>query len=175
MDPITKEIKKEPMKPFMVNQLGLTIDRERLILSPCDKTLQDQLINYSVERISQSGQPVYTSKEEHFVDALGLAHLAFVLEFPKVTQLIKVPEFSSKILHSSKLLGEKRVSKAFRDIEQPTLNPWKNRMSSANDDDDLPGDKPYWTKVPMGRGHSPVKAVRWGSRTGRGFSGRSNW
>lgn len=175
MDPITKETKKEPMKPFMVNQLGLTIDRERLVLSPCDKTLQDQLINYSVERISQSGQPVYTSKEEHFVDALGLAHLAFVLEFPKITQLIKVPEFSSKILHSSKLLGEKRVNKAFRDIEQPTLNPWRNRMSSANDDDDLPGDKPCWIKVPMGRGHSPVKTVRWGSRTGRGFSGRSTW
>lgn len=173
MDPVTKETKKEPLKPFMVNQLSLSIDRERLILSPFDDTLHKQLVDYSVDHISQNGLPVYTSENEHFVDALGLAHLAFVLEFPKLTQLIKTPEFSTKILHSTKTLGEKRVNKAFQDIERPTQNPWKTRASIA-ESDDLPGDRPTWIKVPMGRTNS-ARSARWGSRTGRGFSGRSSW
>lgn len=175
IDPITKQETKEPMKPFMVNQLGLSFDRDRIILSPFDETLHKQLVDYEVERISQSGQPVYTSVNEHFVDALGLAHLAFVLEFPKITQLIKEPEFTSRLVHVPHTLGQRRLEKAFHDIETPTRNPWTKR-SAAPDDDDLPGDKPTWIKVPMGTPSSAsFRAARWGSRTGRGFSGRSMW
>ena len=109
IDPITKVKTKEPMKPFMVNQLTVSFDRERIILSPFDEVLHKQLIDYSVERVSQSGVPVYTSKNEHYVDALGLAHLAFVLEFPQLTAMIKKPEFTNKIAHTNVSLGQKNV------------------------------------------------------------------
>ena len=176
MDPITKTVTKEPMKPFMVNQLTVSFDRERIVLSPFDDILHKQLIDYNVERISQSGIPVYTSKNEHYVDALGLAHLAFVLEFPNLTAMIKKPTFTNKIEHSSVTLGQNRIINAFKDISSSFSNPWKNQ-SNRNNDDDRYGDKPYWTKVPMTRSgsNSSIRSTNWGSRTGRGFKGRSTW
>lgn len=179
MDPVTKTITKEPMKPFMVNQLTISFDRERIVLSPFDEVLHKQLIDYEVERVSQSGLPVYTSKNEHYVDALGLAHLAFVLEFPQLTAMIKKPQFSNRIEHSSISLGEKRVNKAFRDISEPLQNPWQNKNNNK-DNDDLPGDKPYWTKIPMNKTNilsSDYHSSRtnWGKRSGQGFRGRSMW
>lgn len=176
MDPITKEITKEPMKPFMVNQLTVSFDRERIVLSPFDEILHKQLVDYEVERVSQSGIPVYTSKNEHYVDALGLAHLAFVLEFPQLTAMIKQPKFINKIEHISTSLGEKRIINAFKDISKPIQNPWKN-YNKQKYDDDLPGDKAKWIKVPMTKngGKSSYRIANWGNRTGRGFNGRSLW
>lgn len=174
VDPITRVKTKEPMKPFMVNQLVLAFDRERIVLSPFDDVLHKQLVDYEVERISQSGMPVYTSENEHYVDALGLAHLAFVLEFPRLTGIIQEPQFATKIEHTNVSLGQKRVMSAFSEISQPFSNPWNNR-SSKNDDDDLRGDKPTWIKVPPGKKHSVARIATWGSRTGKGFGGRSMW
>ncbi len=163
------------MKPFMVNSLAVAFDRERIVLSPFDDVLHKQLIDYNVERISQSGMPVYTSKNEHYVDALGLAHLAFVLEFPRLTAMIKQPEYNTKLQISSATLGGQRVANAFAQISQP-FNPWKN-ASQDKDTDDLYGDKPYWTKVPMTKsgGNKPFLTASWGSRTGKGFKGRTMW
>ena len=42
IDPVTKEKTKEPMKPFMVNQLSVSFDRERIVLSPFDIILHKQ-------------------------------------------------------------------------------------------------------------------------------------
>ena len=56
----------------MVNSLVKVFEEHRIILSPFDNTLHKQLVDYVVDRITQSGLPVYTSKNEHFVDALIL-------------------------------------------------------------------------------------------------------
>ena len=71
-DPVTKQIEKAPMKPFMVNQLAITFERGNMILSPFDETLHKQLVDYSVEKISANGKPIYTSINEHFVDIIFL-------------------------------------------------------------------------------------------------------
>ena len=177
IDPVTKEKTKEPMKPFMVNQLSVSFDRERIVLSPFDIILHKQLVDYAVERVSQSGIPIYSSKNEHYVDALGLAHLGFVLEFPQLSSLIKKPKFTTKIKHSVASLGANRVKNAFKSISQPIKNPWKNyNTHNKNDDNDLPGDKPYWTKAPKINSNSQrYKTAKWGNRTGVGFKGRSLW
>lgn len=174
VNPVTGMSVKEPLKPFMVNQLALAFERERFILSPFDETLHRQLVDYVVERISQSGMPVYTSKNEHFVDALGLAYLAFVLKFPDIAANIKQPHFSNQIKISSVSLGQSRVMKAFHDIQSSSSNPWEKK-SKMDDDDDLPGDKPTWKKIPMGKGTGAPRLATWGSRTGRGFDRRKSW
>lgn len=97
MNPITGEVDKKPMKPFMVSQLQIIVERENLILSPYDETLYKQLIDYEVEKVGANGIPIFTSKEEHFVDALGLANLAMVIEFKELTGILEDVKMSSKI------------------------------------------------------------------------------
>lgn len=173
MDPITRTITKEPMKQFMVTQLSLSFERDRMILSPFDEHLHKQLIDYSVDRISQSGLPIYTSKNEHFVDALGLAHLAFVLKFPDLTQAIKMPEYTSKIEHSARTLGMAGANAALREISSVS-NPWANNTlrQVGKDPGERPGDYQKWVKVPMGPKTATPRI--WGSRGGS-TGGRSLW
>lgn len=171
MDPVTKQVTKEPMKPFMVNQLIIAFERERIIMSPFDETLHKQLIDYEVVRTQQNGAPIFTSENEHFVDTLGLAHLAFVLEFPQLAGTIKEIENSSKIAHTNTRPGQAAANRAL--TESPFKGMAETRMSPARkDDDDLKGDKPRWVKVsnsPRRRNNS----VRWGSR--KGGAVRSIW
>lgn len=96
-NPVTGEIDRKPMKPFMVNQLQIMVERENLILSPYDEVLYKQLIDYEVEKIGANGNPIFTSKEEHFVDALGLANLAMVLEFKDLVGIVEDLKVTSKI------------------------------------------------------------------------------
>jgi replicative DNA helicase len=179
MDPITQVITKEPMKPFMVNQLVMAFDRQRLILSPFDETLHKQLIDYCVERISQSGQPVYTSVNEHFVDALGLAYLAFVLKFPDITRAIKRPQITSKMEHSSVQLGMSKANVALREISSPTANPWKKRdnyVQAGKGPNERRGDYQQWVHVPLTSARpSSSGGSSWGARSGMGTGGRSMW
>lgn len=162
MDPVMKKMVDKPMKPFMVNQLSISIERRKLILSPFDETLHKQLVDYSVERIGKNG-PVFSSVNEHFVDALGLAHLAFILEFPELSGVIKEIEQTSDVKQTSNTAQQKSLNKLFESIKNPYAVGVKNR----NDDDDLPGDKPPNYTVYHGSGLSiPSRSMNknWGSR-----------
>ena len=171
IDPITKMYEKKPMKSFMVSQLQIAFERDRMILSPYDEILHKQLIDYEVEKISASGQPVFTSKEEHFVDALGLAYLAFVLEFSELTDTIKKQEFSSKIAHSPVKLGEGRVNAAFSEAERSSAF---KQLIQEDTSGDLRGDRPVWHKV--NATSSKPSRSSWGTRrTNRNSGGRSTW
>lgn len=174
IDPVTKETKKEPMKPFMVNQLVISFDRNRIILSPFDEILHKQLIDYRVDRISANGQPIYTSVNEHFVDALGLAHLAFVLKFPEFSQAIKVPTTGTKMEHITSTLGTKQANAALAEVTRPTVNPWRQRnyQQAGKGENERPGDYQQWVKVPL-KAANPIKSHNnWGTR-GR-LSARTN-
>lgn len=179
IDPITREHKKEPLKQFMVSQLTLSFERDRIALSPFDETLHKQLIDYSVDHIGADGKPVYTSVNEHFVDALGLAHLAFVLKFPNLTSAIKMPENTSIMEHSNVLLGLKRANSDLRDISSAT-NPWNsssnNRLKQiGKDPGEREGDYQKWVKVPMSGKSSGGSNSFWGRRGGNSSFGRSMW
>lgn len=176
-DTVTKEMHSEPMKQFMVNQLAIMLERDRLILSPYDNVLYKQLIDYSVERISQNGIPVYTSKDEHFIDATGLCVLAMVLEFPLITQTVKRIENTTNMVHISANFG---AQKAQMDIwamanNAQQKNPWEGRK----DMDDLPGDRPTYFKIPIGKKtvQNSVSAIGWGSRMATRSNGnpRTMW
>lgn len=173
MDPITLETVKQPMKPFMVNQLTLAFERSNLVLSPFDTVLHKQLTNYEVEKTGANGRPVYTSKDEHFIDALGLAYLAMVLEFKELTNTIKEPEVATKMSFSNKSIGQSGINRLFNSIQHSYSNHSATQLKPS---DDLPGDKQKWVKVTNNYRPSRYNES-WGSRSGRGgrISGRSMW
>ena len=178
IDPVTKEKKNEPIKQFMVNQLILSFERDRIALSPFDEVLHKQLVDYSVDHMGASGKPIYTSKNEHFVDALGLAHLAFVLKFPKLTAAIKMPENSTRMEHSNILLGVGRANSDLRQLTLSAVNPWRqsDRLKQINrDPDERKGDYQKWIKVPMKANPFGSRGSSWGSRGGNSSFGRSMW
>lgn len=176
MDPVTKTMIKQPMKPFMVTQLQIAFEREKMMLSAYDEKLHKQLIDYEVIRIGQNG-PVYSDENEHFVDALSLAYLAFVLEFPNLTDTIKQIEHRSVVAHSGRKLGAEQASKMFRHLEMGNLSRDGIAAQPSPNMDDLPGDRPTHIPLPLGYKQSAYgRGSGWGSRNNGGTRGfRSSW
>lgn len=116
-NPVTGEVVKEHFKPFMVSQLQISLERDKLILSNFDEILYKQLIDYEVVRISADGRPIFSNTNEHYVDALGLAHLAFVLEFPDIIQVVKEFKSENRIVHSNSQIGGRGLRENFDYIE----------------------------------------------------------
>lgn len=183
IDPVKKTIEKEPMKPFMVNQLAIAFERDRMILSPFDETLHKQLVDYEVVRIGANGRPVFTSVNEHFVDALGLAYLAMVQEFPELTNTVKKVTFEGAIesvavspLKAQAIAGIQKISQAF-----DRVNPWKGLKNGSftpeKCQDPCEVDKPRWFKASAPTAPSFSRSSNWGSRlpSRNGKFGRRMW
>lgn len=174
VDPITFEKTKEPVKQFMINQLQIAFDREKLMLSQHDHVLLKQLTDYEVERFGQNNRPIFTSENEHFIDALGLSYLAFVLEFKELTGTIKNVETSTKISFSHKTLGQTGLNRMFNEI-QSTYTSEKAILNY--DPTERPGDRPTQVKVSSNY-RQKRSSNSWGTRSAGirgGGSGRSSW
>lgn len=163
-DPITKLATKQPLKPFMVNQLVYMTEQDKIILNEHDEMIWKQMENYSVVRINQSGQPIFTSEDEHSVDALMLSILAFQLEFPNLADIMKEQSVARKVLESTMqfvdpLKGLFHTSKR-NNFKEPE---W-----------DEPGAPPP-KRVPLGTGW-PQQDRGWGPRgTSRRNTNRKSW
>ena len=173
MDPITKQLDRKPMKPFMVNQLQIAFERENIMLSPFDEIMHKQLIDYEVEKIGANGNPVFTSVNEHYIDALGLSYLAMVLEFPELTNTIKEPETATRIKFVGKTLGADRMNRMFNEMQQS----FNSEVSHVlNHDDDLRGDRQSWVKVDSNYRSGASGGRGWGGRASHGrVGGRTSW
>jgi hypothetical protein len=90
------------MKPFMVDHLRHSIEKERLLIPESDEELYMQLISYVVIRTTQTGRPVFEaagSAMDHAHDALMLALLAITQnygEFFQVNYTTKTESFSNE-------------------------------------------------------------------------------
>lgn len=144
-NPITGEVDKKPMKPFMVSQLQIMVERENLILSPYDETLYKQLIDYEVEKIGANGIPVFTSKEEHFVDALGLANLAMVIEFKELAGVLEDVKMSSKIEVSRSSLA--RPSSVLEGDMRSEMLPEVREYYENTDFSEYYSERQHWIKT----------------------------
>lgn len=159
------------MKPFMINQLTIAFERSNIILSPWDNTLYKQLIDYEViGQNKNTKMPIYTDKNEHYVDALGLAFLAMVLEFKDLTNQIKDTNIHNIINVSEKSVLSGSANHVLTQISESYKT--MNIINRRKDLDDLPGDRPTWIKVPNGK--RTTRRRSWGSRSSRAFS-RSMW
>lgn len=183
-DPGTGEIVKKPMKPFMVNQLAMALERNNLILSPFDETLHKQLVDYEILRVSSSGQPIYSDKNEHFVDCLGLAFLAFALEFPDIAKTTFKNEVVSAFEQSTAKIGLSRIKNALASASNfvKNNNPWDGSGVNGNmtyqDTLDDGGNGPHMFPCapPRQTSNGGITFGSWGNRasglSGGGF-GRS--
>jgi replicative DNA helicase len=93
-DPFTKVVERKPVKPFMVNQTSLLLERDRIWLNDNDDMVWKQMENYQVIRKTVSGQPVFTSGWEHSLDAFMLSILGFVLNMPELTNILEKPSIA---------------------------------------------------------------------------------
>lgn len=182
-DPVTHAITRTPMKPFMVNQLSISFERGNMILCPFDETLHKQLVDYSVEKITADGRPIYTNKNEHFVDALGLAHLAFVLEFPELANTVKRIERESVVSVMEDNVIQTRVNAALRTSNNGySSNAWSGlrngsyTAAEAISSTDHPADRPQWFNTGLTSASlSSVRRQSWGQRTVSRGNLRSSW
>ena len=76
-DPYTRKKDSKDLKPFMVNNSVNLFEKVKIVLDPKDKTMIQQLEEYRVKSISASGKPIYTDENEHAIDSMNLALLAF--------------------------------------------------------------------------------------------------
>ena len=176
-DPVRKTFHKEPLKPFMVNALAKCFEDGRMILSPFDDVLHKQLVDYTIERVTPTGTPVFTSKNEHFVDALGLAYLAMVLKFPDTAQFIKEIEHASGVIAETSGIAFNQGERALRSIES-VRNPWGSKMPTqiGKQPGEREGDYQKWVKAPLRVERRSISSGAFSRSSGRGgFGGRTLW
>ena len=181
-DPVRRTRNKEPLKPFMVNALAKCFEDGRMILSPFDDVIYKQLIDYTVERITPRGLPVYTSENEHFVDALGLAYLAMVLKFPTITQYIQQIKHATGVIAEAKTLAFNQGEREIRSIES-AKNVWLDSkvVQIGKQPGEREGDYQKWVRgpkiipgKPASRGNSFSQEFSRSFSRGN-FGGRSLW
>lgn len=117
VDPATKEIDKKDAKNFMVNQTSIIVERGQLLLSQYDDMVWKQMMDYQVIRKTQSGKPVYTSENEHALDALMLTILGFTLEYPEITKILEEIHYASRS-HAHKQNTEDKIRQKMFDSER---------------------------------------------------------
>jgi len=82
-DLFTKQIIKKPAKPFLVENSVRRFESLQIQYPKSDKHYTEQLLGYTIQRVSMTGAPVYQASEragDHFLDAVNLALVAFILE-----------------------------------------------------------------------------------------------
>lgn len=93
-DPHTRKKDKKDIKPFMVNNSVNLFEKYKIILDPTDKKMTEQLEEYKVKSISDSGRIIYTDENEHGIDAMNLALLIFEQNYSSLLKRV----FSIKTL-----------------------------------------------------------------------------
>lgn len=158
-DPGTREVDKKDVKNFMVNQTSILLDRNQILLSYFDQMLWKQMMDYQVVRVSQNGKPIYTSENEHALDAFMLTVLGFTLEFPDITKILEDVQLVRKGYVINTKFGEKLSQKIFEDKRDV----YETRKKAKEIE---PKDNPRWHWKKVKLGYSKPRN-RWGER-GRG-------
>jgi replicative DNA helicase len=129
------------------------------------------MTNYTVERVSpKTGEPTYSSDDEHALDAMMLSLLAFIIEMPEVAETIHQ-------IDVAKAFGSANMK--FVDPLKAMQSMFKSESKTTKDDWDEPGPRPL-RKVSLGWSKKKDKGDKldtWGSRgTGRNNNpGRRGW
>ena len=145
-NPVTGEIVKEPLKPFMITQLQIAFERGQMVISKYDEKLYKQLIDYEVIKYAQNGKPIFTDVNEHFIDALGLAYLAMTLTFKDLTGVMKDRAVANRVLTSARHLisNEKAIASINRANE---VKPEIQSFYENYQHDEHPDEQQRWVKT----------------------------
>lgn len=168
-NPVTGEITKEPLKPFMITQLQIAFERNQLIISKYDEKLYKQLIDYEVVKRAQNGNPIFTDVNEHFIDALGLAYLAMTLTFKELTGVMRETEMANKVLTSARHLisNEKALNSINRANE---IKPEIQQFYENYQHDEHPDEQQRWVKTDFSTYYKGNDQYRGGRRASSAWS-----
>lgn len=161
-DPQSRTFEKKPIKPFIVNQAVLMTERGQIRIPhrDYDETLARQMTNYQVERFSpKTGEPTYSSEDEHALDALMFTLFAFIEQMPDLAATVEDKP-------AAKTIG--MVPKAYSD-------PLKAQQLKSGDDKAELRKKPK--RAGFKRREQGSRSFSWGSR-GSGSNrmpNRSGW
>jgi replicative DNA helicase len=156
IDPVAKTKDKKPIKPFMVNQLQILFERDRIWISEYDEMIIRQLENYQVVRQTEK-TIVFTSEDEHALDCMMLCVLGFVEKYPEIMETI-IP-----VTYASKAAG---LSVKARNLLEENVMADKNDPSTILAKEwDEPGAPPP-KQVPVGtkKGRAKNKSFSWAER-----------
>lgn len=168
-NPVTGEITKEPIKPFMVTQLQIAFERSQLLISKYDEKLYKQLIDYEVVKRAQNGNPIFTDVNEHFIDALGLAYLAMTLTFKELTGVMKETEMANKVLTSARHLISNE--KALNSINRANdIKPEIQQFYENYQHDEHPDEQQRWVKTDFSTYYKGNDQYRRGRRSSSAWS-----
>ncbi|MFE4029180.1 hypothetical protein ACFX4N_23785 [Priestia sp. YIM B13551] len=147
-DPHSREYDKKPLKPFIVNQTVLMLERGQLRIPhrDMDETIARQMTNYQVVRFSaKTGEATYTDVDEHALDAMMFGLLAFINEKPEIAATII----------------EKPNARTIAQVKTTSTDPFKQQESTKSNDSEL-RQKSRNTKVRQ----RASRGFGWGSRGG---------
>jgi replicative DNA helicase len=158
-DPATREVTKKDKKNFMINQTSILLDRDQIVLSPFDDMVWKQMMDYQVVRISQNGKPIYTSENEHALDAFMLTIMGFTIEFPNITKILEEIRVARKVHTFQNTAQQSLQEKVFgghRDVYS----------SNKKEPEREAKDNPNWhlKKVSVGYGKNKSTSSPWGTR-----------
>jgi hypothetical protein len=88
-DPVTKQVVKKHMKPFMVNLCARRMEDGQVIFPESEDIkngLVGQIRDYTVIRTTALGQPVYSDENDHAIAAWMLSVLAATMEFSDINR-----------------------------------------------------------------------------------------
>lgn len=157
MDPWTRISENKPIKPFMVNQLTVLFERDRMIISDKDEMIIRQLENYRVLKKTVTNQPIYTNEDEHTIDCMMLCTLGFIEKFPQIIATIIDYKPATKMIQ----LQTKADNPLYEAVNGKTDMILKDQKKEY-----LKWDEP---------GSAPLKRVEVGSRPNREVKKMYGW
>lgn len=142
-DPVSNQIEKKSLKPLLINQMTLLLERGQLRIPNKDisETIHRQMINFRVVRVSsKTMEPVYTNEDEHGLDAFIFGMTAFIDEYPNLINIIDEVRVETKMN-----VLQQRSYNAMADVEKQL----KNGIDKDDGEKDTPSNQRY-RKVPLG-------------------------
>lgn len=93
-DPHTGKKDEKPLKPFMVNNSVITFEKQKIVFDPTDEEIVKQFESYVVKNVSSTGIPIFSSENEHIIDAVNLALLIFEQNYSDLMRIIRTSKVS---------------------------------------------------------------------------------
>lgn len=112
-DPYLGKKDEKPLKPFMVNNSVITFEKRKIVFDPTDKEIEEQFGAYRIKSISPTGVPIFSSENEHIIDAVNLCLLVFEQNYNELMRKI----ITTKALLLSPIMGREDKDIKSRDLD----------------------------------------------------------
>lgn len=113
-DPYLGKRDDKPLKPFMVNNSVITFEKKKIVFDPTDKEIEEQFGAYRIKSISPTGVPIFSSENEHIIDAVNLCLLIFEQNYNELMKKI----ITTKVSVLAPLTGKEDKDIKSRDLDE---------------------------------------------------------